>query len=220
MPTLLTQAWELADQRCARAGLALGRSVHQRLVRSCCPSAALRGTRVLTVLRAAHTWQVWHHMRLEQDARRAAVLELEPAVGSVAAVVRQPHGPQSHVRSCQWHWQRQQQRQWQWQSTGATVLVARWACWHALMRGTRGSIAAYNDISGSIPAQVGNLKALERIDLRHNLLTSMQVPLAQLPSLRWLQLGFNRISATLPSLNLPTQLTQIDLAQVRLSAAN
>ena len=56
-----------------------------------------------------------------------------------------------------------------------------------------------NNLSGTIPAELGNLKNLRRIELQDNKLSgSIPSELAQLDSLRTLWLGNNKLSGTVP----------------------
>ena len=59
---------------------------------------------------------------------------------------------------------------------------------------------AFNDLTGSIPAELGNLVQLESLHLRENGLTgSIPVELGSLVNLTWLSLGSNDLTGSIPA---------------------
>ena len=75
-----------------------------------------------------------------------------------------------------------------------------------------------NNLTGTIPTQVGNLKAMRELNLQHNLIGGIIPPsLGGVPALQILDLTRNNIGGPIPVFPLPSSLVELDLAENNLT---
>ncbi|MXW09885.1 MAG: hypothetical protein F4X47_01545 [Gammaproteobacteria bacterium] len=111
------------------------------------------------------------------------------------------------------HWH----RQGNWNTAGS---IRSWQGVSTSSRGfVTGLVLSDNNLSGTIPPEIGNLTQLTQMDLEDNELTGPIPPeLGDLPQLRRLVLGANELTGTIPpELGRLSQLTMLDLGRNSLS---
>ena len=97
--------------------------------------------------------------------------------------------------------------------------------WHGIhVTGSPGRVTVLiiaRQVAGAIPARLGQLAELERLDLSRNQLTGpIPVELGQLTGLEWLGLSGNQLTGLIPAeLGQPTQLQTLSLAGNQLAGA-